>query len=247
MAPRHAGDQLLSLDVSACTGVRLFDVLPNNSASILHGSWQSPHAFASRLLNAAFFIYLITRDVYKTGSSSKRPPQLWITANFSTSSTVYVMLDVLNKRCIRLARNAYRFRGAANDGRSAHSLLWICMRLSTARCQVWPSASPRDAWCSPAARQSRPGEQDEAGASRLDVSTQQFEARTKKKFSKRFARKVSGLQPRSVYKNSSSVNKWHFLWISRLTDEKSLVYGLYKAAACPCIAQLANLDKISRQ
>lgn len=50
----------------------------------------------------------------------------------------------------------------------------------------------------------------------------------RKKISKRFARSVSGLQAKYVYRVSSSVNKWHFLWISRLTDEKSSAYALYK-------------------
>ena len=70
-------------------------------------------------------------------------------------------------------------------------------------------------------------------------------APAEKKFSERIARSVSGLQPKYVYKVSSSVNNWHFLWISQLTDEKSLVYALYKPLACPCIVQLANLDNFS--
>lgn len=42
------------------------------------------------------------------------------------------------------------------------------------------------------------------------------------------ARSTSGLQPKSVYKDSSSVNNSPFLWISQLTDAKSLVYTRYK-------------------
>lgn len=94
--------------------------------------------------------------------------------------------------------------------------------------------------CNTASRQTkrtRPG--------RPDASAQHSSA-SRKKFSERFARSVSGLQPKYVYKVSSSVNNWHFLWISQLTDEKSLVYALYKPLACPCIVQLANLDNFSR-
>jgi hypothetical protein len=39
-------------------------------------------------LNFASFIYLITRLVYKTGSSSKHPSELWIRPFFSTGSMV---------------------------------------------------------------------------------------------------------------------------------------------------------------
>ena len=56
-----------------------------------------------------------------------------------------------------------------------------------------------------------------------------------KKFFESRTRSTSGLQPRSVYKDSSSVNKCHFLWISQLTREKSSVYTRYKrrfAAVC---------------
>jgi hypothetical protein len=157
------------------------------------------------------------------------------------------MSNVLNKPCIRLARNAYRFDASAKGGRSAHSFLWIYRRLSTDRLQERLPAAQRASWRCTSCRQSRWGEPDELGESRLDASTQQFGVGTKKKFSQRCTRSVSGLQPKSVYKDSSSVNKWHFLWISRLTDEKSLVYALYKLLACLCIAQLANLDKISGQ
>lgn len=48
------------------------------------------------------------------------------------------MSDVLNKPCIGLARNAYRFGEAAGDSRSAHSFLWIYMSLSTSGIQRAP-------------------------------------------------------------------------------------------------------------
>ena len=51
---------------------------------------------------------------------------------------------------------------------------------------------------------------------------------TKIFFFEHAARSTSGLQPKSVYKDSSSVNNCPFLWISQLTDAKSLVYTRYK-------------------
>ena len=114
-------------------------------------------------LNFAFFIYLITRDVYKIDSSSRHLPELWITPIFSTGSRVYRMFDVLNKPCIRLARNAYRFRAMANGGRSAHSLLWIYMTLSTARlCEIGTCAVFADRAWQPRPATSRWGEQKRA-------------------------------------------------------------------------------------
>ena len=123
----------------------------SNAHSVNHDHQQSPLLFPAKqsssklattvgkapgirasFLNVAYFIYLITRDVYKTGSSSKRPAELWIRPIFSTGSRVYVMLDVPDKPCIRLARNAYRSGASDNGGRSAHSLLWIYISLSTA-------------------------------------------------------------------------------------------------------------------
>ncbi|MEW6372298.1 MAG: hypothetical protein AB1584_15285 [Pseudomonadota bacterium] len=72
---------------------------------------------------------------------------------------------------------------------------------------------------------------------------QQSGSHEKKNFAERPARGVSGLQPKSVYNDSSSVNNCHFLWISRLTDEKSAVYARYKPVACRCMFLVANLDK----
>jgi len=67
---------------------------------------------------------------------------------------------------------------------------------------------------------------------------------SEKKFCDHAADASLGLQPKQVYKDSSSVNNWHFLWISLLTDEKSLVYARYKPVTVRCIAAGTNLDKI---
>lgn len=68
------------------------------------------------------------------------------------------------------------------------------------------------------------------------------ELATKIFFSSAQREATSGLQPKSVYKDSSSVNNCPFLWISRLTDEKSSVYARYKPVICPCMFLVANLD-----
>jgi hypothetical protein len=82
--------------------------------------------------HAVCSIYLIKRDVYKIGSSSRGSGLLWIRRIFSTSSRVYGRFDVLNKPCIALAPKVYRFCASRIGSASAHSFLWICMGLSTA-------------------------------------------------------------------------------------------------------------------
>jgi len=72
---------------------------------------------------------------------------------------------------------------------------------------------------------------------------QQTRLPTKKKIFQRSASSTSGLQPKSVYKDSSSVNNCHFLWISLLTDKKSVVYARYKPVVWRCMFLVANLDK----
>ena len=127
----HAVDQSLSSD-GQYDHKHLPLLFPaKQSISTSAGSVGKASSVRAAFLNFASFIYLITSVVYKTGSSSKHPSTLWIRPFFSTGSTVYVMLDVLNKRCIRLARNAYRSGGCEKSRRSAHSLLWIYMTLST--------------------------------------------------------------------------------------------------------------------
>lgn len=92
------------------------------------------------------------------------------------------------------------------------------------------------------------GQQAPTGSAQLfDASTQHFKAAKKKNFRGVCAREISGLQPESVYKVSSSVNNSHFLWISLLTDEKSIVYTRYKPVVCCCIAKLMNLDNFLRR
>ncbi|MFC3460228.1 MULTISPECIES: hypothetical protein [Massilia] len=80
-------------------------------------------------------------------------------------------------------------------------------------------------------------------ATTIAALRQQLGSHEKKNFAERTARGSPGLQPKSVYNDSSSVNKYRFLWISRLTDEKSAVYGRYKPVACRCMFLVANLDK----
>jgi hypothetical protein len=84
-------------------------------------------------------------------------------------------------------------------------------------------------------------------AALFDASAQHFREAKKKNFRDATAREVSGLQPESVYKHSSSVNNSHFLWISLLTDGKSIVYARYKPVVCCCIAKLMNLDNFLRR
>ena len=100
-----------------------------NGRSDLPCPW--PGRTSERFSQDACVIYLIKRDVYKIDSSSKRGCLLWIRPIFFTGSRVYALADVLNKACIALAPKVYRFRTAFIVGVSAHSLLWICMGLST--------------------------------------------------------------------------------------------------------------------
>ena len=106
--------------------------LPNRTRvdSTQLASW--PGAGASRFSHTLRSIYLIKRDVYKIDSSSKRGGLLWIRGIFFTGSRVYACFDVLNKPCIALAPKVYRFCAVRIRRASAHSLLWICMGLSTA-------------------------------------------------------------------------------------------------------------------
>lgn len=138
------------------------------------------------------------RDIYKTGSSSKRPPELWIRPIFSTSSRVYVIFYVLNKPCIWLARNAYRFGGPAKGARFAHSFLWIYMTLSTVRIQQQPLAAHRPAWRSTACRQSRDRQAKRSWPVRFEASAQGFEA-NKKKIFRRASHAASQVYKLSMY------------------------------------------------
>ena len=155
---------------------------------------------------------------------------------------VYAVPEVLNKPCVWLARILHKFFGHAKVSRSAHSFLWIYMGLSTVvRPSVTVLACVRA--CGQGPRVSGKCESAAQGCvkRRLRLSANSC-ATTKKKFAERTARGSPGLQPKSVYKDSSSVNNCRFLWISRLTDEKSAVYGRYKPVACRCMFLVANLD-----
>ena len=96
--------------------------------------------------------------------------------------------------------------------------------------------------CWRAERVLRPGPACRRRAGRDVQLSVNSRARNENFFFERAARSTSGLQPKSVYKDSSSVNNCPFLWISRLTDEKSSVYARYKPVICPCMFLVANLD-----
>lgn len=115
--------------------VRDRDFLPNRFSARRWIAPASARICERACTPGAALIFLINRDRYKAGSSSKRHPELWIKVFFSTASTVYAFPEVLNKPCIWLARNLYKFLGDQKVSRSAHSFLWICMGLSTV---AWP-------------------------------------------------------------------------------------------------------------
>jgi hypothetical protein len=150
---------------------------------------------------------------------------------------VYALPDVLDKPCVWLARILYKCWRRVEVSRSAHSFLWICMGLSTVDAS-WrqPVASERERF-SDLANQSRTWPGWKCGFPPTDAASNE------KNFFGRTARSTSGLQPKSVYKDSSSVNNCHFLWISLLTDKKSVVYARYKPVICCCMFLVANLDK----
>lgn len=153
------------------------------------GQRRSPTGFSQR----ASSIYLIKRDRYKNSSSSKRGRLLWIRSIFSTASMVYPCFDVAHKRCIALAPKVYRFLGVGANRASAHSLLWICMGLST------PCAGRKDALaCRLLGRQERRGQNRCCGRQvrpeEFDAWRPQFgDGRKKKIFP--LSRHCTGLQP----------------------------------------------------
>lgn len=141
------------------------------------GQRLSPTGFSQR----ASAIYLIKRDRYKNSSSSKRGRLLWIRSIFSTASMAYLRFDVAHKRCIALAPNVYRFFSAGTNRAFAHSLLWICMGLST------PCAGRKAALaCRLLGGQERGGPGPCSGRrvrpEEFDAWRQQFEGGHKKKF-----------------------------------------------------------------
>lgn len=138
------------------------------------------------------------------------------------------------------------FGALPNGGGSAHLLLWICRRLSTRLVDDMPAWSSRGGGIPVSANTVVRSGMEACVPLERDASTQHTRCARKKFFPVCSACGVSGLQPISVYKVSSSVNNLHFLWISRLTSQKSLVYARYKRVALCCIRALANLDKILR-
>jgi hypothetical protein len=148
-----------------------------NGRSDLACPW--PGRTSSRFSQDACVIYLIKRDVYKIGSSSKRGCLLWIRPIFFTGSRVYVLFDVPDKPCIALASKVYRFWKLAIVGVSAHSFLWICMGLST----PWMPAG----WLLPtgllfSCQKKREQAGREANQDRSDAYRQQSQRERKKNF-----------------------------------------------------------------
>jgi len=117
-----------------------------------------------------------------------------------------------------------------------HGFVHSRRQLVRAGCRCQPAASERERF-SDVANQSRTWPSRKCGFQPTD------EASNEKKIFGRTARSTSGLQPKSVYKDSSSVNNCHFLWISLLTDKKSVVYARYKPVVWRCMFLVANLDK----
>ena len=155
-----------------------------------------------------------------------------------------MLFDVLDKPCVWLARILYKFGRPVKVSRSAHSFLWICMGLSTiAGSENAVAATGKPAGEHPAPVFTLGQQEGNLGKARCSFLPT-IGCVVKKKFFDRTAQGTSGLQPKSVYKDSSSVNNCHFLWISQLTDEKSVVYTRYKPVICRCMFLVANLDKI---
>jgi len=122
----------------------------------------------------------------------------------------------------------YKFCLHAEVSRSAHSFLWIYMGLSTAGSGQQTSIdlpnlqTGEQSMVSQLAHMAKSWQLAMCGfLPTVGLSTKIF-------FFEHAARSTSGLQPKSVYKDSSSVNNCPFLWISQLTDAKSLVYTRYK-------------------
>jgi hypothetical protein len=117
-----------------------------------------------------------------------------------------------------------------------HGFVHSRCQLARAVCHCQPVASERERF-SDLANQSRTWPGRKCGFPPTNAASNE------KKIFGRTARSTSGLQPKSVYKDSSSVNNCHFLWISLLTDKKSVVYARYKPVICCCMFLVANLDK----
>jgi len=154
-----------------------------------------------------------------------------------------VLPDGLDKPCFWLARFLYKFCAHAEVSRSAHSFLWIYMGLSTVGGGKQTSIDLPDRQTGEQSLVFQLASMLEGQHSVMCSFLPTVELATKIFFFERAARSTSGLQPKSVYKDSSSVNNCPFLWISQLTDEKSSVYARYKPVICCCMFLVANLDK----
>jgi len=139
-----------------------------------------------------------------------------------------VLPDGLDKPCFWLARFLYKFCLHAEVSRSAHSFLWIYMGLSTVGSGRQTSIDLPNLQTGEQSVVFQLAHMAKSWQLAMCSFLPTVRLSTKKFFFERAARSTSGLQPKSVYKDSSSVNNCPFLWISQLTDTKSLVYTRYK-------------------
>jgi hypothetical protein len=168
---------------------------------------------------------------------------MWISRFFSTESTAYVAWKGLHNACAHRGPKLDKKSSSGNSRGFAHTLLWICMGLSTR------AIARRHQSATNAGNKAISGIQAFAGMwCRKFGCCWAFgiiDPDLNWKMPPPLAR--SQVYPQMhVYRIVVVVNGMPLLWISRDSSTASRAYGAYKRVVCPCMCPLEKLDNISR-
>jgi hypothetical protein len=168
---------------------------------------------------------------------------MWISRFFSTESTAYAAWKGLHNACAQRGPKLDKKSSSGNSRGFAHTLLWICMGLSTR------AIARRYSLSTDAGNKAISGFKAFAGMwCRKFGRCRAFELiapHSNWKMPPPLAR--SQVYPQMhVYRIVVVVNGMPLLWISLDSSTASKAYAAYKEVVCPCMCPLEKLDNISR-